>query len=197
MRRIVWFIFAALLAATASARVEYAWSEPFAAPHVASTNGLSVKPGDQHVLYFSNGVVRVHHLVTDRWFDLQSAPFKECSAVEKLDDGRLMVVDGSGGKAVYGTPARTKAYHPVNWAVIVVYLLLMAGMGVWFMRRNKSSDDYFRAGGRVPWIVVSMSIYATMFSSITFLSIPALTYLTDCRYFAISFGIVQIGRAHV
>ena len=190
MLRLICLFISVLLAVAASARVEYTWSETFAAPHAATTNGLSVKPGDQHVLYFSNGVVRVHHLVTDRWFDLQAAPFATCSSVERLDDGRLLVIDGAGEKAAYGTPARTKPYHPVNWAVIVVYLLLMAGMGVWFMRRNKSSDDYFRAGGRVPWIVVSMSIYATMFSSITFISIPALTYLTDCRYFIITFGII-------
>ncbi|MBR1587783.1 MAG: sodium:solute symporter [Kiritimatiellae bacterium] len=190
MRRTACFTCAALLAAAASARVEIAWSEAFAAPLSAATNGLSVKTGDQHVLHFSNGVVRAHHLVTDRWFDLQPAPFAACSSVERLDDGRLLVVDAARERAVYGTFGRTKAYHPVNWAVIAAYLLLMAGMGVWFMRRNKSSDDYFRAGGRVPWIVVSMSIYATMFSSITFLSIPALTYLTDCRYFIITFGIV-------
>ena len=190
MRRLVYILVSAMLATAASARVEYAWSEAFAAPAVVPTNGPSVKAGDQHVLHFSNGVVRVHHLVTDRWFDLQAAPFATCSGAERMEDGRLLVVDGAREKAVYGTPRRTKAYHPVNWVVMVVYLLLMAGMGVWFMRRNRSSDDYFRAGGRVPWIVVSMSIYATMFSSITFISIPALTYLTDCRYFVITFGIV-------
>lgn len=187
--RLLAFALPLVLAMTASARVEYTWSEVFA-PQAVVTNAPVVKPGDQHVLYFTNGTVRVHHLVTDQWFDLQDAPFPSCSAAMRLDDGRLLVVDGTGEKAVYGTPRRTKTYHPVNWAVIVAYLLLMAGMGVWFMRRNRSSDDYFRAGGRVPWIVVSMSIYATMFSSITFLSIPALTYLTDCRYFIITFGII-------
>ena len=116
-------IASALLAATALARIEYTWSEAFAAPSAVGTNGLAVKTGDQHVLHFSNGVVRAHHLVTDRWFDLQAAPFKDCSAVEKLDDGRLLVIDGAREKAVYGTPRRTKAYDPVNWAVIIVYLL--------------------------------------------------------------------------
>ena len=96
MRRLILMLVVTVIAGPSLARVEYAWSEPFAAPHATTTNGLSVKPGDQHVLYFSNGVVRVHHLVTDRWFDLQGAPFKECSAVEKLDDGRLLVVDGAG-----------------------------------------------------------------------------------------------------
>ncbi len=58
------------------------------------------------------------------------------------------------------------------------------------MRRNRSADDYFRAGGKLPWWVVSLSIYATMFSSITFISIPAMSYLDDCRYYVISFGIL-------
>ena len=80
--------------------------------------------------------------------------------------------------------------NPVDAAIIVVYLLGMVGVGAWFMRRNKSSDDYFRGGGRLPWWVVSLSIYATLFSSITFLSIPALTYHTDCRYFFKTLGIL-------
>ena len=58
---------------------------------------------------------------------------------------------------------------PFDIAVIAAYLVLMAGVGFWFMRRNKDADAYFRAGGRLPWWVVSLSIYATMFSSITFM----------------------------
>ena len=137
-------------------------------------------------------MVRGHHRVTDEWFDLQSAPFATVSAAKRLDDGRLLVVEAGGMRAAYGTPARTKPYHPLNWAIIALYLAVMAAMGLWFMHRNKSSDDYFRGGGRLPWWVVSMSIYATMFSSITFLSIPALTYLTDCRYLVISFGVILL-----
>ena len=78
----------------------------------------------------------------------------------------------------------------IDATIIIAYLLAMVGVGMWFMRRNKSADDYFRGGGRLPWWVVSLSIYATLFSSITFLSIPALTYHTDCRYFFKTFGIL-------
>lgn len=80
----------------------------------------------------------------------------------------------------------------LDLAVIVAYLLVMAGMGFWFMRRNRSSDAYFRAGGRLPWWVVSLSIYATMFSSITFLSVPAMSFSGDMRYLVISFGIILL-----
>ncbi|MBQ9740369.1 MAG: hypothetical protein IJV91_05455, partial [Kiritimatiellae bacterium] len=82
--------------------------------------------------------------------------------------------------------------HPLNLVVIVVYLLIMAGMGFWFMRRNNSSDAYFRAGGKLPWWAVSLSIYATMFSSITFISVPAMSFSGDMRYFVISFGIILL-----
>ena len=76
--------------------------------------------------------------------------------------------------------------------IVFAYLLGMVGVGMRFMRRNKSADDYFRGGGRLPWWVVSLSIYATLFSSITFLSIPALTYHTDCRYLLKTLGILVL-----
>ena len=75
-------------------------------------------------------------------------------------------------------------------AEIIVYLALMAGTGFYFMRRNKDADAYFKAGGRLPWWVVSLSIYATMFSSITFISVPAMSFSGDMTYYVISFGIL-------
>lgn len=80
--------------------------------------------------------------------------------------------------------------HWFNWVVIGAYFAVMAGMGFYFMRRNKSSDAYFKAGGKLPWWVVSLSIYATMFSSITFMSVPAMSFSGNMTYFAISFGII-------
>ena len=74
-------------------------------------------------------------------------------------------------------------------AVILVYLALTMGMGFWFMRRNRDADAYFKGGGRLPWWVVSLSIYATMFSALTFISGPAMSYAEDLSYFVISFGI--------
>ena len=78
----------------------------------------------------------------------------------------------------------------IDLTVIVVYLALMTGTGFYFMRRNKDADAYFKAGGRLPWWVVSLSIYATMFSSITFISVPAMSFSGDMTYYVISFGIL-------
>ena len=142
--------------------------------------------------------VLVYHTVTERWFTLAETPFpgRAGAALVALPDGRILLHGGEIGpgtrtpRGAIGAFARTKGWHPVNYAVVVLYFAAMAGMGFWFMRRNRSSDTYFKGGGHIPWWVVSMSIYATMLSSITFISIPALVYLTDCRYFAITFGIL-------
>ena len=144
--------------------------------------------------------VLAYHTVTERWFTLGEMPFagRAGAAVLALPDARVLVNGGEVGPGTR-TPegaiaafARSKSWHPVNFAVVALYFIGMAAMGFWFMRRNKSSDAYFKGSGRIPWWVVSLSIYATMFSSITFISIPALSYLTDCRYFAITFGIILL-----
>ena len=131
------------------------------------SGGFGVVPSGLQHLVVTNGGIRagalVYHTVTDRWFE--------------TDPARLGV---------------RPPYSWINYAVIGLYLLGMAAMGFWFMRRNRSSDDYFRAGGRLPWWAVSLSIYATMLSSITFLSIPAMSFLGDCRYFVIAFGILLL-----
>ena len=80
--------------------------------------------------------------------------------------------------------------HAADILVIALYFLGMAGMGFYFMRRNRDADAYFRAGGKLPWWVVSLSIYATMFSSITFISMPAMSFSGDMTYYVISFGIL-------
>ena len=78
----------------------------------------------------------------------------------------------------------------VDWAIVVAYLVTIIGVGFAFSRRNKSSDAYFKGGGKLPWWVTAFSIYAATFSPLTFLAIPALVYTTDLSYYPIFFGSV-------
>ena len=75
-----------------------------------------------------------------------------------------------------GVCAIIDAMQAIDLAVIVIYLAAMARTGLSFMRRNRDADAYFKAGGRLPWWVVALSIYATMFSSITCISVPAMSF---------------------
>ncbi|UEJ82054.1 sodium:solute symporter [Brachybacterium halotolerans subsp. kimchii] len=87
----------------------------------------------------------------------------------------------------------TTGLGALNWAVIVIYLLAMLGVGVYFTRRaSKSTDSYFRAQGRIPAWAAGFSIYATTLSAITYMSTPEQAYLSDWSYAAGSLAIFAI-----
>ncbi len=71
----------------------------------------------------------------------------------------------------------------VNFTTLGVYLTLMVGIGVYWSFQNRSTDDFFRGGQRVPWWAAGLSIFATMLSSITFMGIPAQSYANGWGFF--------------
>ena len=71
--------------------------------------------------------------------------------------------------------------RPVDIAVIVVYLLGMAGLGLWFSRRNKTTEQYFLGDRSFPGWVIGLSMLGTSISSVTFLAFPAAAYTLDWR----------------
>jgi SSS family solute:Na+ symporter len=60
----------------------------------------------------------------------------------------------------------------LDFAVIIAYLAGMAGIGLYFARRQTSRDEYFLGGRRTHWILAGGSILATLLSSISYLSLP-------------------------
>ena len=69
------------------------------------------------------------------------------------------------------------------WSVVIAYFGIIALMGWYFARKEKSANSFFKGGGNIPWYVAGVSIFATMLSSVTFLSVPALSYISDWRLF--------------
>ena len=57
-------------------------------------------------------------------------------------------------------------------SVLVVYLIATVCLGCYFVRKNTSSDQFMRAGGKLPGWVVGLSIFGTYVSSISFLGNP-------------------------
>ncbi len=56
----------------------------------------------------------------------------------------------------------------LDWAVLVVFLVVSLGVGVWFTRRaGKSLADYFLSGRDLPWWALGTSMIATSFASDT------------------------------
>ncbi len=59
-----------------------------------------------------------------------------------------------------------------DWIVIICYGIGMLAIGFYFFRKNKSVDDYMLGGRGMKSWKVGISLFATMFSAITYLSLP-------------------------
>ena len=67
----------------------------------------------------------------------------------------------------------------VNWSVFIVYLVIIFILGAMFTSRQKSTDEFFRAGKRMGWFPIMISLIASIFSAISFLGQPARIYKSD------------------
>lgn len=139
---------------------------------------------------FSNQVLS-YHTVTNTWniIDTFSTQLPVTTQVTKWN-GDYLITSGEVRPGVR-TPVIWKGeiienhsgFGWVNYSVIALYFLVMLLIGVKFARRQKSTDDYFKGGGRIPWWAAGLSLFGTSLSAITFMAIPAKTYMTDWGYF--------------
>jgi solute:Na+ symporter, SSS family len=60
----------------------------------------------------------------------------------------------------------------IDISIIALYLLGMIGVGVYFSRKNTSTDQFTKASGHIPGWALGLSLYATFLSSNTFLGVP-------------------------
>ena len=75
----------------------------------------------------------------------------------------------------------------LDLSIIVIYLLAMIIVGLYFSRRNKSSEQFTKASGAIPGWAIGLSIYATFLSSNTFLGVPGKAFGSNWNDFV--FGI--------
>jgi solute:Na+ symporter, SSS family len=79
-----------------------------------------------------------------------------------------------------------------DYTVIGLYFLILSWMGYFFSKRQKTTNDYFKGGGRIPWWAAGLSIFGTALSAITFMAIPAKTFATDWSYFMLNMTIFLV-----
>ncbi len=71
--------------------------------------------------------------------------------------------------------------RPLDLIVIATYLAGMAAVGIWFSKKNKSTEEYFLGGRSFPAWAIGLSMLGTSVSSVTFLAFPAAAYVLDWR----------------
>ena len=81
----------------------------------------------------------------------------------------------------------------LDYVIIVVFLIGAAAFGIITGGKQKTVKDYFLGSKEIPWWAVCFSIVAAETSTLTFISIPGLAYLTNLYFLQVTFGYL-IGR---
>ena len=76
--------------------------------------------------------------------------------------------------------------------VIIVYMAAMVMMGLWFARRQTSTEAYFVAKRSIPHWAMGISIYAALISSITFVAYPGSAYAGNWNELVPGFMVVGV-----
>ena len=122
-------------------------------------------------------------------------PTPVCGAAVMNFNNQLLIVGGEVKPAQRWSGlqdlnlALNRSFGTVNWIVFLTYLGLMLPFGYFFMRKNKGIDDYCKGGGRIPWWVNGVAIFAAMLSSITFMTVPAMTFSSSWRLYPMTIAI--------
>jgi len=64
----------------------------------------------------------------------------------------------------------------VDWLIVVIYITLTFVVAFRVKRGQRTGEDYFLAGRKTGWLLVGVSMYATLFSTISFVAVPGEAY---------------------
>ena len=77
----------------------------------------------------------------------------------------------------------------IDWIVCLAYLSVVVGLALWSMRGQQDNEDYFVGGRKMNWLAVGVSMFATSFSSISFLGLPQRGAYQDFSFYLVILGI--------
>lgn len=131
----------------------------------------------------------LYHTITDTWVEGGESPANHVTTVPVKWGDSIVIASGEVRPRVRSpkvwkvTPQPTGGgFGTINYIVLVLYLLAMVGVGFYWAKRNKGTDDFFRGGKKMAWWAAGCSIFATMLSSLTFTGVPSKAYAQDWVY---------------
>lgn len=71
-----------------------------------------------------------------------------------------------------GSAPALRGLTPIDWIIIVLYAAAMLGVGLYYSRRQKTTEEYLLGGRRMRSFVVGISLYASLLSTISYLAVP-------------------------
>lgn len=170
------------------------------ANHILFMGGVPLLvPGSDEHPGFDN-TIRLYHTITNTLIEKEVIPFSIPVTTNIARKGNIFYITSGEIKPGIRTPFLLcgeiipfkKGLGILNSIVIALYFASLAWIGFYFSKKQKSTDDYFKGGGRLPWWAVGLSIFGTSLSAITFMSIPAKSYSSDWSYMLVNAGILMV-----
>lgn len=170
------------------------------ANHILFMGGVSrLIPGSDEHPGFDN-TIRLYHTITNTLIEKEVAPYLIPVTTNIASKENIFYITSGEIKPGIRTPDLLrgeiipfkKGLGVLNSIVIALYFALLAWIGFYFSKKQKSTNDYFKGGGRLPWWAVGLSIFGTSLSAITFMAIPAKSYSSDWSYMLVNAGILMV-----
>jgi len=141
--------------------------------------------------------VLAFHTVTNTWAKVSAMPVHPPVTTTAVKwNGDIVLPSGEirpgirSSRVLRAQGISQARFGMINYLVLGIYLLALALMGYGFSKNIANTDDFFKAGSRIPWWAAGISIFGTQLSALTFMGIPAKTFATDWRYFIGNMSIV-------
>jgi SSS family transporter len=67
----------------------------------------------------------------------------------------------------------------LDWIIIIFYAAGLIVLGWWLGLKQKTAEDYYLAGRKLPWLPIGFSTMATQLGAISFISAPAFVALRE------------------
>ncbi|WP_269789652.1 sodium:solute symporter [Stenotrophomonas sp. Iso1] len=126
---------------------------------------------------------RTFHTITSAWSTQPDTTTASAVTVGSYGNG-LVWATADGKVHTFEIQGGKHLLKWLDWAVIIVYLAAMLGIGAWFYFQEKHGNtaDFFVGGRSIPFWAAGISLYATNTSSISFIAIPAKAFETNWQY---------------
>lgn len=63
-----------------------------------------------------------------------------------------------------------------DYVLIGLYFAIIIWVGLYSARKSKNTDEFFRGGGRIPWVIAGLSNWVSGFSAFMFVAAAGFTY---------------------
>jgi len=168
---------------------------PFGTNHILLLGGRDRNNSDEHKIWLYHTVTKTmvsRNLPSGFVLPVTTNAIKDAQGNIVITSGE--VSPGVRTPMILNGYVKSSIHHlsVLDYSVIVFYFILLLSIGWFFSKKQKTSEDYFKGGGRIPWFIAGLSIFGTALSAITFMSMPAKAYSTDWSYMFYNLGIILV-----